>query len=109
MADITNPQAVKFCNEKLRVLSDLIEKTRRTAEQFAIDIVTEFEANTSGNANGDVIVDNPNGAGSDGRSVITKQNVLEVKFVAEQMVAALTQDDREALVANVSVNGQPAF
>ena len=106
MANITNPQAVAFCNQKLRPLADLIEKVRRTAEQFAIDVATEFEANTGGNANSDVIID---GAAVDGRSVITKQNVLEVKFVAEQMVAALTQDDREALIAAVSVNGQPIF
>lgn len=106
MADITNPQAVRFCNEKLRPLADLIEKVRRTAEQFAIDITTEFEAHTSGNANGDAIVD---GSASDGRQPITKGNVLEVKFVAEQMVAALTQDDREQLIANVSVNGQPLY
>lgn len=106
MADITNPQAIKFCNEKLRPLADLIEKTRRTAEQFAVDIVTEFEAHTSGNANGDVILD---GAATDGRSIITKQNVAEVKFVAEQIAAAANQDDRELLIANVSVNGQPLF
>lgn len=106
MADITHPEAVRFCNEKLRVLADLIEKTRRTAEQFAIDVVSEFEAHTSGNANSDVVVD---GAATDGRSTITKQNVLEVKFVAEQMTAAANQDDREALIAAVSVNGQPSF
>lgn len=105
MADITNEEAVRFCNEKARTLADLIEKTRRTAEQFAIDIVTEFEAHTSGNANGDTIL----GASTGGRSLLTKQHVLELKFVAEQAVAALTQDDREQLIANVSVNGQPIY
>lgn len=106
MADITNPEAVKFCNEKARILADLIEKTRRTAEQFAIDIVQEFESNTSGNANEDIIVD---GAETNGNGVITKGDILGLKFVAEQLVTALTADDREALVANVSVNGTPAF
>lgn len=106
MADITNPQAVKFCNEKLRPLADLIERTRRTCEQFLIDITTEFEAHVSGNANGDVILD---GAALDGRSVITKANVAEVKFVAEQMAAAANADDRESLIANVSVNGVPLY
>lgn len=106
MADITNPQAVDFCNEKLRVLADLIERARRTSEQFLIDITTEFEAHTGGNANEDVIID---GAAQDGRSVITKQRVAEVKFVAEQLVTCLNTDDRETLIANVSVNGQPLF
>lgn len=110
MADITNPQVVKFCNEKARLLADLIEKTRRTAEQFAIDVVGEFEAivgaSGQGNANGDTIID---GAARDGRSIITKGDILGLKFVAEQIVAAANADDREALVAKVSVNGQPAF
>ena len=106
MAAITNPQAVKFCNEKVRILSDLIEKTRRTAEQFAIDVVTEFEANTGGNANGDTVTD---GAAEDGRSIITKLSVANVKFVAEQLVTCLNTDDRETLIAAVSVNGQPSF
>lgn len=106
MADITNVQAIKFCNEKARVLADLIEKTRRTAEQFAIDITTEFENNVSGNANGDIIID---GAATDGRNIITKNDVLGLKYVAEQAVIALNTDDRETLVAKVSVNGQPAY
>lgn len=103
---ITNPQAVKHCNEKVRPVADLIERTRRTCEQFLIDITTEFEANTSGDDPSTVVDD---GASVDGRSVITKQNVSEVKFVAEQIVAAATQDDRATLIANVSVNGQPLF
>ncbi len=106
MANITNPQAVNFCNNKARRLADLIEKARRTAEQFLIDITTEFEANVGGNANEDVIID---GAATDGRQVITKQNIAEVKYVAEQLVACLNQDDRETLIANVSVNGDPLF
>lgn len=106
MAVITNPQAVRFCNEKARVLADHIEKTRRMAEQFAIDIVTEFEAHTGGNANGDVVAD---GADVDGRGEITKLDVGALKYVAEQLVTCLTADDREALVSAVAVNGTPLF
>lgn len=106
MANITNVQAIKFCNEKARTLADLIERTRRTAEQFMIDITTEFEANVSGNDNADVMID---GAAQDGRSIITKGDVLGLKFVAEQAIATLNQDDRETLVSKVSVNGTPIF
>ncbi len=106
MANITNPQAVHFCNEKLRPMADLVEKVRRTGEQFLIDITTEFENNTGGNVDGDVVID---GAATDGRSVITKLNVAQVKFVVEQMVTTLNTDDRETLIANVSVNGTPLF
>lgn len=106
MADIINVQAVKFSNEKARTLADLIEKTRRTAEQFAIDITTEFEAQVSGNDNADVIID---GAATDGRSIITKGDILGLKYVAEQAVIALNLDDRETLVAKVSVQGAPLY
>ena len=106
MADIVNAQAVAFCNNKARIVADLIERTRRTCEQFAIDIVTEWEANTVGNANGDVVID---GSERDGRNRITKVDIAALKFVAEKIAEAANLDDREALVAKVSVNGQPAF
>lgn len=105
MADITNPQAVRFCNERLRLVADQIQSARRTGEQFLIEVFA-FEDATSGNANEDVIID---GSATDGRPSITKQNVLEVKFVAEQLVSTLNQDDRETLVANVAVHGEPLF
>lgn len=106
MANIVNATAVKFCNEKARVLADLIEKTRRTAEQFALDIVVEFENLTGGNSGGDLIVD---GSATDGRQPITKDSIAALKFVAEQLVVSLTTDDRADLVAGVSVNGQPSY
>lgn len=105
MADITNAQAVRFVNENARPLADLMESVRRTAEQFAINVVA-FEAVTSGNANGDVVID---GAATDGRPLATKQKVAELKYVAEQLVAALTLDNREDLVHGLVVNGQPRF
>ncbi len=105
MADITSPQAIRFCNENVRIIADLTEKLRRTGEQFLINVV-EFETITSGNANGDVVLD---GAASDGRQICTKQSVAEVKYVVEQLVACLNQDDRETLIHNLVTNGQPAF
>lgn len=105
MADITNAQAVRFCNENARPLADIIESVRRTAEQFAINVVA-FEAATSGNANGDVVID---GAATDGRTLATKGKVAALKYVAEQLVACLNQDDREVLVHDLVTNGQPRF
>lgn len=103
---ITNPTAIKFANEKCRVLADLIEKTRRAAQQFATDVVPEFENLTTGDASGDIIND---GADVDGRGQVTKNNVAELKFVAEQLVAALTLDDRAQIVSRWSVNSAPPF
>lgn len=105
MVDITRPQAVKFANEKARVFADLVERTRRTAQQFLVDVVA-FESGTAGNADADVIND---GSDVDGRNRVTKGNVAQLKFVAEQLVAALTIDDRQQIVARWSVNGQPVF
>lgn len=107
MADITNQQIVHFANEKCRVLADLIECMRRTCEQFAVEVVEiEALAAYSNAADGDVIVD---GAATDGRSIITKVRIAELKYVAGQLAAAANADDREQLVANWSVNGQPKF
>lgn len=105
MANITDAQAVRFVNENARPMADLIEKVRRTAEQFAINVVA-FEAVTGGNANGDIVID---GAASDGRPIATKGKVAALKYVAEQLVACLNQDDREVLVHDLSINGQPIF
>lgn len=101
MADITNPQVVKHCNEVARPLADLLYQLRKRCEEYALLVVRDFEDHTGGNANGDVILD---GAASDGRHPITKGDVLGIKFVAEQVLAALTADDREALVLELAVN-----
>lgn len=105
MADIVTPQAVKFANEKARRLADLLQTTRRTCEQFALD-VTDFEVATDKDGDKDVIDD---GAKTDGRKPVAKEQVAQLKFVAEQVAAALNQDDRAALVAAWVVNGQPIF
>lgn len=109
MADITNAQAVRFSNENARPMADLTESLRRTAEQFLINVVA-FEAivgvDGQGNANGDAVID---GAATDGRPIATKGGVLALKYVCEQVVACLNQDDREVLVHNLVVNGQPRF
>lgn len=103
--NITNPAVVRNWNEQGRPMADLIEKVRRTGEQYLINIAPN-EAAIAGNANGDVIVD---GSETDGRSICAKQNFLELKYVVEQLVTCLNQDDRATLIANVSVNGVPLF
>ena len=109
MANITSPQVISLWNAHARPLADLIERCRRTCEAFVVDAVA-IEAviggSGAGNANGDVIVD---GAATDGRSICTKQNFLELKFVAEQIAAAANQDDREQLIHNIVVNGAPLY
>ena len=103
---ITNPQAVKFSNEKARTLANHIASMDRTLTQFMLDVVTAFEANTGGNTNGEVIED---GATIDGRPVVTKVNVAELKFVVEQLQAAMATDDRRVIVNKWVNQGQPLY
>lgn len=102
---ITNPQAVKFSNEKARTLANHIASMDRTLTQFMLDVVA-FEANTSANAAGEVIEDN---ATLDGRPVVTKVNVAELKFVVEQLQATMAVSDRRAVVNRFVNNGQPLY
>lgn len=67
MPDITNPQAITFANEKIRVAANLLAQL----DNFANAVVNEWNAagGTSLIPNtADVIVD---GAATDGRPVIT--------------------------------------
>jgi len=106
MSEITDPQAVKFCNENGRIMADAMLKFKRTADQFLLNVVRDFEQRTSGNQDSDSIQD---GAASDGRNPLTKANVAQLKFVVEQMVGCINTDDRLQLTEAWGVNTQPYF
>ena len=108
MADITNKQAVGFLVNKCRPVADIVEKARRTAQQFAIDVPGEFEAFVGENANEDVVADGSDTA-TDGRQIITKADVASLKYVLEQMVTTLTSFDFSATVSKFSMDGRPIF
>jgi hypothetical protein len=103
---ITDAQAVRFANDNGRTIADLIAKLDRTLDQFALNVVRDFESQTSGNANGEEIVD---GSLEDGRNTVTKGNVAELKFVCEQLKACMDTDDRRAIVNRWAVNSQPIY
>ena len=105
---ITNTQAVKFCNENCRRLADMLEQFDRTASQFMLNVVRDWEqiSEVSQAVDGDVIVD---GSVTDGRTTRTKVNVAQLKYVIEQVQAAISTDDRRALVHGWVTNGQPLF
>lgn len=105
-ADITNPQAVKFANEKARRIADLIVSLDRTLTQFQLDVVRDFENITVGNVDADKIID---GAALDGRNQVTKVNVAQLKYVVEKLKECLDLEDRRANVNKWNVNGDPIF
>lgn len=112
---ITDPVAVKFANEQCRIMADLIETMDRTAQQFMQNIVgQQWEANPDVVAaqDADPINDGSQrslGANADGRKPVTKVNVAELKYVAEQILAAMAISDRRAVVNRWSVNASPRF
>ena len=93
MADITNPQAVKFANEYARCLANSAAKYYYESKLF----LDEWEAagiaavmpNTS-----DVIVD---GSATDGRTPITGARVNQLKGHVEAMVADMEANDNQKL------------
>lgn len=103
---IKNQQAIRFANEKGRLLADLIQKMDRTAEQFLLAVVQDFENQTGNDAN-DAVIDD--GSLVDGRNQITKENVAQLKYVVEQLRACMGTDDRRAIVSRFAVNGQPLY
>jgi hypothetical protein len=68
MAQITNPQAVRFCNERVRVAADALAKLYYLAKAIRNEWdATGMSALIAYN-NGDLVVD---GAASDGRPPVT--------------------------------------
>jgi hypothetical protein len=68
MAEITNPEAVRFCNERVRVAANKLNAAYKfakevQAEWFANDLATIIAYN-----NGDLVVD---GSATDGRHPIS--------------------------------------
>lgn len=106
MADITDAQAVNFCDTFGRTIADQIISLDRTMSQFMVYVVRDFEDNTGGNADGDPIID---GSPADGRPPLTKLSVAELKFVVEQLIATLDTDNRRELVNNWVVNPKPIY
>lgn len=105
MADITNPEAVRFCNERARTLADKAAAYFYAAQAFedewdATDMGTKIP-NTS-----DVVID---GSATDGRSPITGANVNGLHGHVATMIADLEANDNAKLniLLQIEVNGSP--
>lgn len=113
---ITNPEAVRFCNERVRVVADRLAQ----AYYFAKSVLDEWNANNYGGtilSNSDpsaVIRDQASpsddvGTGGDGRKVITTNDVHNLINRCSDLVT-----DHEAgggakrnTILNVAVNPNP--
>ena len=103
MAQITDPEAVRFCNEKVRVAADKLAQ----AYHFAKQVTQEWTANNLGETiaydNSDLVVD---GSETDGRhpisgvdvnNLITRLNELQTDYEANANAKLNT-------ILNIAVN-----
>jgi len=103
MAEITNPEAVAFCNDKLRILADTLYTAYLTAKRIS----EEWYANNLGSilpVADDVVID---GAAQDGRHTMTsnKANLLITR--CDELVADMEANSNAKLntILTVQVNG----
>jgi hypothetical protein len=93
MADITNPEAVKFCNEKIRPAANLLAK----AYFYAIQTVDEWYANNMGEllpVAEDIVVD---GSESDGRHPISGNDVNNLVTRLSELIQDLEENSKAKL------------
>ena len=105
MPDITNPEAVRFCNERARVLADIATKYYYAAKAFT----NEWNATGMGTKipnTADLIID---GSATDGRSSITGANVNGLKNHVGAMLTDLEASSNAKLniLLGIEVNGSP--
>ena len=110
MADITNVQAVKWANERLRPMADMLTRAFWTIEKYKQDYEAQ-NMNTvlSASADADIFLD---GSAIDGRTPITKKDMADLQLVIDGLVTAfgaLTIPPENvtalAVVSKISVNG----
>ena len=103
MADITNVEAVRFCNEKVRVAADKLAQ----AYYFAAAVQQEWFANNLSalitNSAEDNVVD---GSASDGRHPITGADATNIITRCSELITDMEANSNAKLntVLNVSVN-----
>ena len=103
MANIDNPQAVKFCNENIRIAADKIAHVY----YFAKATVDEWVANNMGEkipVSNDIIDD---GSITDGRPVITGNDVTVMMYALQNLVADFEASDKSKLNSILKISPNP--
>jgi lipid-binding SYLF domain-containing protein len=108
MANITNPEVVKFANEKIRVMADMQVAHYRTAKQFKAAWDAAGLSAIFAVSNADVVVD---GAATDGRHTMTSFDANNtynraVDTINEYEASANTKLNQANAIA---VNTHPLF
>ena len=83
MADITNPEAIRFANERIRPMADALAQAYYSAKLF----IDEWDANSMNtlitNTNQDTFID---GSAVDGRHPVTGADARRIYDVASALV-----------------------
>jgi hypothetical protein len=106
--DITNPQIVKFANEKARVLADAADSFYSTCKRFQQEWAAAVAAGVTFPATADLLAD---GSDVDGRKRVTANQLQGLKSLADAMVTWFETGapTRIAQIQAISVNGTPRF
>lgn len=107
MPDITNPQAVNFCQNKARVWADAMLSAIETAREFEADYAAQAGDTLFPNT-ADLIAD---GSEIDGRPRVQAQVVRALRTQAQDLAiwAAAGTPTRETRLRSVAVNGKAKF
>lgn len=104
MAEITNPEAVAFCNSKVRVAADKLAQLYYTAKSVS----QEWTANGLGDiivySNSDLVVD---GSASDGRHPISGIDVNNLITRLTEIVADMEASSNAKLNTVLAVATNP--
>jgi hypothetical protein len=103
MADITNAEAVAFCNDKIRPVADKLAQAYYDAKI----VVDDWTANSMGtlipNSASDIVVD---GSATDGRHVISGADATTIVTRCMEFVADMEANNNAKLntILSVAVN-----
>lgn len=101
MADITDPQVVKFSNEVMRPISDAIVGLKALSDAETVTWVQTIAPALAAYADGDTIVD---GSASDGRTPLSKSDLVDAIGVLAAVVAVVNLAGNEAKISKPHVN-----
>jgi len=103
MADITNAEAVKFCNEKIRVAANKLAQAYYFANQVADEWTANSMASVLPNQADDVI----DGSATDGRHPITGIDANNIINRLNELIAEYDADSSAKLNTILGVAPQP--
>ena len=99
MADITNQQVIKFCNEEVRPISEELVKIKVVVDDILNSWNATIQPIISGNTGTDVVID---GREQQGVTPLTKQDIVDLGSVLIDIQSLLNGASVDAAAINVA-------